>query len=211
MVRCIMDWILLSLLIFWTVVLVVVLFWRFWFLRLPARTIPLRGIVSPASGKLVRIISYRNGQAQNIPKGLFGMVHALTSDVAKEGYLLVIMLTPMDVHYQRAPASGTVLATTYSPGKFANAVSGAANLHAFENEKNEILFAVGKERLKVVQVAGFLARRIESAVTVEQRVSKGDVIGLINLGSQVLLVMPKKRLLVKEGQMMTDGETVIAV
>lgn len=205
-----MTWIFIALLVFWVFVIAFFLFWRIWFLRMPARTIPVNGIVSPASGTLVRILSYRDGKAQSVPKGLFGMVNALTADVAKEGYLLVIMLTPLDVHYQRAPSAGTILSTRYSRGRFANAVSGASDLRAFENEKNEILLAVGKERMKIVQVAGFLARRIESYVSPKQRVKKGDVIGLINLGSQVLLVIPKKRLLVKEGQAVIDGETVIA-
>ncbi len=186
------------------------LFWRIWFLRKPARTVPRSGIVSPASGTVVRIIPFTGGAPQQVPKGLLGVVRMLTVDVAKEGVLVVIMLTPMDVHYQRAPVDGTVKRVRYTRGKFANAVSGAARLAAFENEKNEILISSGKGSVKVVQVAGALARRIECYVKEGQAVKKGEIIGLINLGSQVCLVMPARTVLVREGQRVIDGETVIA-
>src|SRR5690349_13904291 len=78
-------------------------FWKYWFLRQPRRTIPEQGIISPASGKLVRILPYTNGTSAAVPKGLLGVVKTLTADVASSGYILVIMLSPLDVHYQRAP------------------------------------------------------------------------------------------------------------
>ena len=92
----------------------VFLFWRFWFLRQPARTVPRTGIVSPADGKLIRIIPFTNGKPQEVPKGLLGKVTAVTKDVARSGYVLVIMLTPLDVHYQRAPIAGEVVAQLVS-------------------------------------------------------------------------------------------------
>jgi phosphatidylserine decarboxylase len=204
-----MDILIVALLVILGILLVLFLFWRLWFLRLPKRKIPKKGIVSPASGKLVRIIPFK-GAAVNVPKGLLGMVRAITKDVAKEGHLLLVMLTPMDVHYQRSPVAGVVEKISYSKGKFNNAVFGAGELKAFENEKNEILIRTGKEKIKVIQVAGVAARRIVCNVKKGQKLQKGDVIGLINLGSQVILIIPKKKLLVKEGEYMTDGETVIA-
>lgn len=186
-------------------------FWKLWFLRQPARAISAKqDVVSPADGTVVRIIPYKNGASASVPKGLLGTVKTLTRDVAKQGNIVVIMLTPLDVHYQRAPVSGTVRSVAYSKGRFANAVFGASRLAAFENEKNEILIDTGKMRVKVVQVAGILARRISCSVRSGQKVQKGDVIGLINLGSQVLLVLPDIPLKVTQGQKVIDGETVIA-
>ncbi len=189
--------------------LLFVLFWKFWFLRQPERDIPRTGIVSPASGRLVRIIRFEHGEPLNIPKGKLAIIKTLTDDVSSSGYALVIRLTPLDVHYQRAPAPGTVVAQAYRRGKFKNAVLKAGELVAIENEKNEILFETEYGPLKVIQVAGVAARRIESYVKKGTKVVRGEVIGLINFGSQVILVLPEGELLVKEGQTMIDGETVV--
>jgi len=197
-------WILLAIIVFF------LLFWRIWFLRLPDRKVPKKGIVSPANGKLVRIVPFSKGQVVKVPKGLLGVTKAMTKDVAKEGYLLVIMLTPLHVHYQRASVSGVVEKTEYIKGSMKNAVLGAAQLHAIDNERNAITIRNGNMRFKIIQVAGAAARRIECFVKEGQSVAKGDVIGLINFGSQTILVMPKRKLLVKEGQELIDGETIIA-
>src|SRR6185503_8463340 len=98
------------------------LFWRLWFIRQPKRTVPAKGIVAPASGRIIKIVPFKDGKAKDIPKGMLGKVKAITSDVAREGSLIVIMLTPLDVHYQRSPASGTVKTITYTKGAFKNAV-----------------------------------------------------------------------------------------
>ena len=55
-----------------------------------------------------------------------------------------------------------------------------------------------------------MARRIECYVKKNQKIHKGQVLGRINLGSQVLLVLPKMKILVKEGQQVVYGETLIA-
>ena len=81
----------------------------------------------------------------------------------------------------------------------------------FENEHNEMLFesASGK-KYKVVQIAGFLARRIEDYVQTEQQVKQGEIIGLIKLGSQVTVIFPHDVTpIVKVGEVTIDGETVI--
>jgi phosphatidylserine decarboxylase precursor-related protein len=122
---------LIALIIILAIIIALLLFWRVWFLRQPKRAVPKSGIVSPASGRLVRIITFKNGKAQDVPKGLLGRVRAVTKDVASEGQMLVIMLTPFDVHYQRAPADAIVEKVTYTKGLFRNAVIGADRLSAF--------------------------------------------------------------------------------
>ena len=125
------------------------IFWRLWFLRQPKRNTPRQGIISPASGRLIKVIPFKDGKAKDIPKGMLGKVRAATVDVANEGYLLVIMLTPLDVHYQRAPVDGVVEKITYAKGLFKNAVIGA-QYRLFENEKNEILIATKQGKIKVI-------------------------------------------------------------
>jgi len=193
------------------IVLIIILFlayWNFIFLRNPSREIPKGNIiVSPANGKIVKIIKFNS--SVNVEKG-FNTIKVLTSDVAKKGYLIVIVMNPLNVHYQKAPLDGTVKNIKYTKGKFVNAVLKAKSLKALENERNEILLDTKIGKIKVIQVAGFLARRIKSFVNVNDKVTKGQNIGLINFGSQTLLVLPELDLKVSEGQKVVDGETVIA-
>lgn len=199
------------------VVLILFSFYRFWFLRKPKRDIPEgECIVSPANGKIIKIIDIEKKYSENhqIKKGLIGKVNVLVEDVAKSCYLIVIMMTPLNVHYQRAPFNGTVINVKHTKGKLMNAMLGAGNLNvALENEKNEILIKTRLGMIKVIQVAGFVARRTVSFVKKNQNIKKGQVIGIIRLGSQVCLVMPKMpgfELQIKEGQKVIDGETIIA-
>ena len=68
------------------------------------------------------------------------------------------------------------------------------------------------DRLKVlvIQVAGLLARRIVSWVTVGHHLTQGDRYGMIKFGSSTELVMPKSvAILVKKGDKVKGGITVI--
>ena len=50
-------------------------------------------------------------------------------------------MTPLDIHYQRAPLASTLISQKYIPGKFLNAVENPESLRAhFENERNEMTF-----------------------------------------------------------------------
>lgn len=189
------------------IILVILIFWRFYFLRDPVRKIPLgENIVSPADGRINKIIR-SDAKNHKIKKGLLGRINTIASDVAKDYVVVNIVMTPLDVHYQRAPIMGKVLYTKYKKGKFRNAVTDRI---AIENENNAILIE-GKFRVKVIQIAGVLARRINCYVKKNEKIQKGEHIGLINLGSQVTTIMPGNvKLKVKEGQRVKAGETIIA-
>jgi phosphatidylserine decarboxylase len=192
--------------------LALLLLYRFYFLRKPIRTLPPENtIVSPANGTIARIIDIKKRKKEVVNKGLLGKVDVLVKDVARSGYLIVIVMTPFNVHYQRSPVQGVVQSTRHTKGRFLNAVKDARSLQALRNEKNEMVIRHGKiGKIKVVQVAGFLALRIRCFIKPKQKLHKGEEIGLICLGSQVILVMPRLKLDVKEGQQVIDGETIIA-
>jgi len=79
-------------------------------------------------------------------------------------------------------------------------------------EKNEIVIKNKKLKIRVIQIAGFLARRIFCYVKKNQNVNKGQKIGFISLGSQATLIIPAKKIkiIVKEGQKVKAGSTIIA-
>lgn len=188
-------------------ILACLLFWRIYFLRKPKRTIPNgNNIVSPADGRIIKIAKF-NKKNLKIEKGIFGKIKTMASDIQNSGYLISVFMSPLDIHYQMAPIDGAVLKTRYKKGKFFAAFDFEKSL---QNEKNEILMKTKIGNIKIIQIAGFLARRIHCFVKKGQKIKKGQIIGLIDLGSQVCLLIPKMKLMVKEGQKVKAGETVIA-
>ena len=196
------------------VLVLFLIFYRVWFLRQPERNIPGNEnvFVSPANGKVVSVREWNEAVLQEC-KGDLGVINVWTKDVDTAGTIISIQMNPMNVHYQRAPTGGKVISKQYSEGLFNNAVTMCNDYGIrFENEHNEILMqTTSGKNYKVIQIAGFLARRIEDYVAPEQTLKQGEVIGLIKLGSQVTVILPRGiRPTVKVGDKTIDGETVIA-
>lgn len=186
------------------------LFWKVVFLRNPDRTTPEGNyVIAPADGKVIEVLAFK-GEAVDLFKGnhrLLGIIHTLTKDVASEGYIISIFMSPMDVHINRAPIDGTVKNVKHSDGKFLAVNSLEAGL---VNEKSETIIE-GKIRVKMIQIAGFLARRVVTNVKPGDKVVAGQVVGLINLGSQVTMIVPKSvTLAIKKGDRTVAGETILA-
>lgn len=202
-------------LIYTAIILVVFLFtyYQVWFLRQPNRNIPADNhlFVSPANGKIVSIHTW-NSQSLVVTKEEYGAINVWTKDVDTAGTIISIQMDVTNVHYQRAPVAGKVLYERYTQGSFHNAVQMSNDYGIrFENEHNEILMeSPSGKRYKVIQIAGFLARRIVDMTVPHQVVKQGDVIGLIKLGSQVTVLLPHDvEVLVKNGDVTVDGETIL--
>ncbi|MGH7947937.1 MAG: phosphatidylserine decarboxylase [Candidatus Binataceae bacterium] len=120
-----------------------------------------------------------------------------------------IFMSPLNVHVNRSPVGGEISSITYSPGKFRAAFGDAASEH---NERNLIEFrARGGENHAMIQVAGYLARRIVCRVRVRDRVEPGQRVGVIMFGSRVDHYVPRGyRVAVATGQNVRAGESVIA-
>ena len=178
------------------------------FYRDPKRTIPKgNNIVAPADGRIISILRI-NKKNISIKKGLLGKIKALTKDVAEQCYVVSIFMSPLDAHINRAPIQGIVKSIKYAKGRFFKAYDFGKSL---ENEKNEIIIENKKLKVKVIQVAGFLARRIKCYVKKNQKVNKGEKIGMIALSSQTTIIIPKGVVLkVKVNDKVKAGETIIA-
>jgi len=164
------------------------------FFRDPERTALAddRLILAPADGRVVAV-------EENLQKEPF-----LTAPATRVG----IFMSPLDVHVNRVPVTGKVVAVQYQPGKFRPAFATSA---AEVNEQNLVTLedAQGR-RLLLVQVAGILARRIVCLVKNGDRVRRGDRYGMIMFGSRVDLYCPAGvKLKVQVGQRVKAGETVI--
>ena len=153
------------------------------FFRDPERRIA-RGIVSPADGRILAIYD-------------------------RSGLLRIgIFMSVTDVHVNRAPLNGRVISVTHKPGSFIPA-------YRQESVRNERLITTMNTnigRIKVIQIAGILAKRIVPYIKQGKELKKGERIGIIQFGSRVDLIMPsnKIRTLVKKGQRVKAGSTTIA-
>jgi len=175
------------------------------FFRDPNRKIPLNNglIVAPADGRVlkgkidcVKTVSYEDPLMEHIlsPGG--------------KGILVSTFMSPFDVHVNRAPISGRIVKTQHYPGKFKIAMRSVLA----ENEKNLIVIDSEYGKVGVIQIAGFVARRIVQYVEEGDYVKTGDRLGMIRFGSRVDLIIPYENtdLMVEEGKKPIAGETIIA-
>lgn len=165
------------------------------FFRDPERELPpleQGSVICPADGKIIDI-----------------------SETFEDGYLkrntrrISIFLSIFDCHINRSPVSGKVAGTTYSPGKFKMAFKGDSS------EVNERLATLieceGGVQVVIVQVAGFLARRIVSRAKFGDVLEIGEKFGIIKFGSRVDVYLPEDvKVGVEVGQKVVAGRTVIA-
>ncbi len=194
--------------------ILLVVYYRVWFLRQPDRKVPHNEhlFVSPANGTIVAVKPW-NSTALVETKANDGAIRVWTKDVDTAGYIVSIQMDVTNVHFQRAPVSAALLAEVHTPGDYNNAIVMSNDYGIrFENEHNEMLFGTADgKKFKIIQIAGFVARRIEDYVEPKQQVTQGDIIGLIKLGSQVTVILPSGvNLKATVGEKVVDGESVLA-
>jgi phosphatidylserine decarboxylase len=175
------------------------------FFRDPPRNIPVdQGlVVAPADGRIF------NGKIDTIKTVHHDdpmMKYILNKD--QSGILVSTFMSAFDVHVNRAPISGRIVKTKYYPGKFKIASGSLCT----ENEKNLIVIDSEYGKLGVIQIAGFVARRIVQYVDPGDWVESGDRLGMIKFGSRVDLILPadNSEIMVTEGGKPKAGETIIA-
>jgi len=165
------------------------------FFRDPERASPgaANVVLSPADGRVKFVGDAEPGVA---PPG--------------EWKQISIFLSPMDVHVNRIPASGTITRVSYTPGKFLPAYRPEA---AAVNERSEVWIDRGNgETVVARQVVGVLARRVVCRARIGERVRAGQRFGIMKFGSRMDVFLPRSATLKATiGEMVRGGETVIAV
>ena len=164
-----------------------------YFFRNPRREIPnLQNIIlSPADGRIIHV-----GECEE-------------DRFLKEKTLKVsIFMSLFDVHVNRAPISGKVLERDYLPGRFFVA---SVEKSSLLNEQNAVILEA-EDRMKIllIQIAGFVARRIVCYAKAGDTLRKGEIFGLIRFGSRVDLYLPPAvKPIVRVGQHVKGGESII--
>ncbi len=163
------------------------------FFRNPKRKIPsLQNIIlSPADGRIIHV-----GECEE-------------DRFLKERVLKVsIFMSLFNVHINRSPVSGKVIERSYHPGKFFVANAEKSSLL---NEQNAFILET-EDRLKIVliQIAGFVARRIVCYAKAGDTLRMGEIFGMIRFGSRIDLYLPTEvKPVVRVGQHVKGGESII--
>jgi phosphatidylserine decarboxylase len=169
-----------------------------WFFRNPRRMAPAGAglVVAPADGLVVAITELPHEPFLGGPAVEIG-----------------IFLSVFDVHINRVPVAARVIGLTYRRGKFLNALLPAS---ARENERLSVRLEENEpphRRFIVRQIAGAIARRIVCWLKPGDELARGEVLGMIKLGSRTELVLPREaglEVLVKKGQRVWAGTSVLA-
>jgi len=164
------------------------------FFRYPRRPITLNDkiITAPADGKIVAIEEVNESEYFNDKR-----------------IQVSIFMSPLNVHVNRYPTSGTVSYVKYHPGKYLCAWKPKSST---ENERNTVVVknSNGVEIL-VRQIAGALARRIVCYSQAGNKVNQGTDLGFIKFGSRVDIFLPAgSPVKVKLGDCVKGNITVIS-
>ncbi len=163
-----------------------------YFFRNPEREVPQDDsvLVAPADGKVMDIVPVEDDEFVKEPANK-----------------VIIFMSVFDAHVNRSPMSGEITCQRYSCGHFHPAFDD--NVGA-ENERHLLGISNGRLRITVTQIAGLLARRIVSWVTLDDHLEQGQRYGLIKFGSCVEVVMPESvEVTVKKGDKVIGGVTII--
>lgn len=127
-------------------------------------------IYTPADGKVVVI------------------EETIENEYFKDKRLMIsVFMSPLNVHANYHPVSGTVIYKRHHHGKYLVAWHPKASE---ENERTTTVYDTGKMKILVRQVAGAMARRIVNYAVEGQEIEQGDELGFIKFGSRVDIYLP---------------------
>lgn len=127
--------------------------------------------------------------------------------------MVSIMMTPMNVHYQRSPNDAILIEEKYVRWKKRNAMKKDPTMKStLQNEYNAMLFESDNwVRYRIIQIAWAMARRIVSFVDIDDEVEQWEVIWLIRFWSQVTIIFDSNvEVIANIWDKVVDGETVLA-
>ena len=178
-------------------IFILISIWVYYFFRDPERVVidDETYLVSPADGRISGIKEVNGPVELGLDSKKFTRVS--------------IFMNIFDCHVNRSPTKGKIQDIFYKPGKFLNASLDKASE---ENERNYFNIIENKtnEPIVVVQIAGLVARRIVTQVEKKETLKQGQRLGMIRFGSRVDVYYTQRKTMVKVGQNVIAGESIIA-
>lgn len=203
---------------------------KVWFYRDPVRK-PMAEkdmIISPADGQVVYIkeVSSQNVVCEKLSQRIPVEEISKSKTRVSDGYLVGIYMSPLDVHFNYAPISGTVESIEHIQAKtnlpmvdlleyirltyLRKAIDLFGKKFHFQNERNT-LFIKGDINVAMVEIADKFVNKIKCFVKPGDAVKAGQKLAFIERGSQVDLFIPKDcRVFIEVGQQVFGGLTAIA-
>lgn len=164
------------------------------FFRNPQRPIPIVDdslVYAPADGSVVVVENAYEDEYLN-----------------EDRIQISIFMSPVDVHVNRSPISGTVDYFKYHKGKYLVAWHPKSSIL---NERTTIAISNEKVNLVMRQIAGLAARRIVFNPGEGDTVSQGQEVGFIKFGSRVDLFLPvDAEILIKPGDKVRGADSIVA-
>jgi phosphatidylserine decarboxylase len=118
-----------------------------------------------------------------------------------------IFMSPLNVHVNRNPVTGSVVYSKYHPGKYLVAWHPKSSI---ENERHSVVYSRDGKEILVKQIAGALAKRIVNYLKPGDQVIQGTEMGFIKFGSRVDLLLPlDTKIEVKINDNVKGGVTII--
>jgi phosphatidylserine decarboxylase len=164
------------------------------FFRIPVFEVVKKGnqVLAPADGKVVVIEETQE-----------------TEYLKSRRKQISIFMSPLNVHVNLMPVTGTISYLKYHPGKYLVA------WHPKSSTENERTTVVAKMKdgteILIRQIAGALARRIKCYTREGEALEQGQEFGFIKFGSRVDVFLPLEAVIkVKVGDVSRGGKTVLA-
>ena len=195
-ISSIITLIILSISSFFGFIFILITIWVYYFFRDPERVVieDQNYLTSPADGRISSISEVKGPVELGLDSKTFTRVS--------------IFMNVFDCHVNRSPSNGEIEEIFYKPGKFLNASLDKASE---ENERNYFKIKdEANENIVVVQIAGLIARRIVTQVQKTQKIKQGERLGMIRFGSRVDIYFSQRNTMVKVGQNVIAGESLIA-
>jgi phosphatidylserine decarboxylase len=212
---------------------------RIWFFRDPVRESPriAGALLSPADGIVVYVRPFERGvvPAEKLgrPVEITEITKGAHSGLSPEGWVVGVYMSPLDVHFNYAPADAVVEDIVHTPVALnlpmvdlweyvkltylRRAVDLFSAKYRLVNERNTIFFRSerpggGDVRYAAVEIADKFVNKIDCFVRPGDTVRAGQKISFIKRGSQVDMVLPRDgvRVVVRPGQRVTGGISVLA-
>lgn len=196
----------------------------------PRKPDDISAVTAPCDGKVVYIEKIKNGKVVSRKLGEPVPVSEITkADFGNtDGWLIGIYMTPLDVHFNYAPVSGTITDIVRTKAKvnlpmvdiweyiqltyLRKAVDVFSAKYRLNNERMTLFIEGDQLSVAMVEIADKFVNKITAFVEKGTKVNMGDKVSFIERGSQVDLVLftPEIEFLVKVGDQVYGGKTPIA-
>lgn len=206
-----------------------------YFFRDPKRVTPENKEVlyAPCDGLVVYVKKIKNGDVYSEKLGEkihISEISGLTEKgqlKIKDGWLMGIYMSPLDVHFNYAPQEGIVKSVIYTPARvnypmvdlweyvkmtyLKKAVDNFARKFHLSNERNTIVLDVSGSEVILVEIADKFVNKIDCFVKPGEAVKAGQKISFIKRGSQVDVYVSAEHFkpLVKPGDRVTGAVTPV--